>query len=200
MTTVKQNNVNTQPISRNKLLGVAGTGWMFDAMDVGILSFVIAALAVDWNLSSQEMGWIGSVNSIGMAVIFVNQHIANMKITVMLDACFIFSRQWIIRVNNNVSDVFSAPLLRWHGARWRTTSCVNTRFRKCRSKRAWACRCIIRKLLGSRLVSWCVNRVFRHSRLRLACGTYFNSTSGILCYLYSHKAARFTTIYCEGKC
>ncbi|WP_301108607.1 MFS transporter [Sporosarcina sp.] len=41
---------------------------MFDAMDVGILSFVIAALAVEWNLTSSEMGWIGSVNSIGMAV------------------------------------------------------------------------------------------------------------------------------------
>ncbi|WP_369922218.1 MULTISPECIES: MFS transporter [unclassified Sporosarcina] len=41
---------------------------MFDAMDVGILSFVIAALAVDWQLTSSEMGWIGSINSIGMAV------------------------------------------------------------------------------------------------------------------------------------
>ena len=41
---------------------------MFDAMDVGILSFIIAALAVDWGLNSNEMGWIGSVNSIGMAV------------------------------------------------------------------------------------------------------------------------------------
>ena len=57
-----------QPLSRNKLLGVAGVGWMFDAMDVGILSFVIAALAVDWGLTSSQMGWIGSVNSIGMAV------------------------------------------------------------------------------------------------------------------------------------
>lgn len=55
-------------LSRNKLLGVAGVGWLFDAMDVGILSFVIAALAIDWDLSKTEMGWIGSVNSIGMAV------------------------------------------------------------------------------------------------------------------------------------
>lgn len=55
-------------LSRNKLLGIAGTGWMFDAMDVGILSFVIAALAIDWQLTSAQMGWIGSVNSIGMAV------------------------------------------------------------------------------------------------------------------------------------
>ncbi|MGI2328819.1 MFS transporter [Planococcus sp. YIM B11945] len=55
-------------ISKNKLLGIAGLGWLFDAMDVGILSFVIAALHEDWNLTTQQMGWIGSVNSIGMAV------------------------------------------------------------------------------------------------------------------------------------
>lgn len=55
-------------ISRNRLLGLAGTGWMFDAMDVGILSFVIAAISLDWGLTPGEMGWIGSVNSIGMAV------------------------------------------------------------------------------------------------------------------------------------
>lgn len=57
-----------QTISKRKLLGIAGVGWMFDAMDVGILSFVIAALAADWALTPTEMGWIGSVNSIGMAV------------------------------------------------------------------------------------------------------------------------------------
>ncbi|WP_313891939.1 MFS transporter [Psychrobacillus sp.] len=57
-----------KPLSKNKLLGIAGLAWMFDAMDVGILSFVIAALAVEWNLTPTEMGWIGSVNSIGMAV------------------------------------------------------------------------------------------------------------------------------------
>ncbi|MFA2810425.1 MFS transporter [Bacillus mycoides] len=55
-------------ISKRKLLGIAGLGWLFDAMDVGMLSFVIVALQKDWGLSSQEMGWIGSVNSIGMAV------------------------------------------------------------------------------------------------------------------------------------
>ncbi|KMY43456.1 major facilitator transporter [Bacillus sp. FJAT-27916] len=57
-----------QKASHNKLLGVAGLAWLFDAMDVGILSFVIAALQKDWGLTSQQMGWIGSVNSIGMAV------------------------------------------------------------------------------------------------------------------------------------
>nr|WP_295973873.1 MFS transporter [uncultured Bacillus sp.] len=55
-------------ISKRRLLTIAGSGWMFDAMDVGMLSFIIAALKTDWNLSVQEMGWIGSINSIGMAV------------------------------------------------------------------------------------------------------------------------------------
>jgi putative MFS transporter len=55
-------------ISQKKLLGVAGLGWMFDAMDVGMLSFIIAALKADWDLTPQQMGWIGSVNSLGMAV------------------------------------------------------------------------------------------------------------------------------------
>lgn len=55
-------------ISNRRLLGIAGLGWMFDAMDVGILSFIIAALKTDWGLSTEQMAWIGSVNSIGMAV------------------------------------------------------------------------------------------------------------------------------------
>ncbi|MCI0765350.1 MFS transporter [Bacillus sp. TL12] len=59
---------NVKEISKRKLLGIAGLGWLFDAMDVGMLSFVIVALQKEWGLSSEEMGWIGSVNSIGMAV------------------------------------------------------------------------------------------------------------------------------------
>ncbi|AEH49685.1 MFS transporter [Parageobacillus thermoglucosidasius] len=59
--------MSRQTISQRKLLGVAGLGWMFDAMDVGMLSFIIAALQKDWGLSAKQMGWIGSVNSIGMA-------------------------------------------------------------------------------------------------------------------------------------
>ncbi|WML46430.1 MFS transporter [Neobacillus sp. PS3-40] len=63
-----KNSYRGKEFSNKKLLGIAGMGWMFDAMDVGILSFIIAALKIDWNLSTEQMGWIGSVNSIGMAV------------------------------------------------------------------------------------------------------------------------------------
>ena len=55
-------------MKERKLLGIAGVAWLFDAMDVGMLSFIIAALQKEWNLNSEQMGWIGSVNSIGMAV------------------------------------------------------------------------------------------------------------------------------------
>ncbi|MGM7723530.1 MFS transporter [Metabacillus sp. Hm71] len=60
--------MKTKEISKKKLLSIAGLAWMFDAMDVGILSFIIAALQIEWDLTASQMGWIGSVNSIGMAV------------------------------------------------------------------------------------------------------------------------------------
>lgn len=55
-------------ISTKKLLFIAGTGWLFDAMDVGLLSFILAALKQDWGLSPEQLSLIGSVNSIGMAI------------------------------------------------------------------------------------------------------------------------------------
>ncbi|TRY44290.1 MFS transporter [Geobacillus sp. LEMMJ02] len=60
--------MNQTAISQRRLLGIAGLGWLFDAMDVGMLSFLMAALQKDWNLTAGQVGWIGSVNSIGMAV------------------------------------------------------------------------------------------------------------------------------------
>lgn len=55
-------------VTQRRLLTIAGLGWMFDALDVGLLSFLLAALKQDWGLTAQQLGWIGSVNSIGMAV------------------------------------------------------------------------------------------------------------------------------------
>lgn len=51
---------------KRKLLFSAGLSWMFDAMDVGIISFVVAALKSEWSLSSQQVGWLTSTTSIGM--------------------------------------------------------------------------------------------------------------------------------------
>lgn len=51
-----------------KLLVITGLGWMFDAMDTGIIAFVLPALAKTWQLSAAQMGFIGSVGLIGMAL------------------------------------------------------------------------------------------------------------------------------------
>lgn len=51
-----------------KLIGVAGIGWAFDAMDVGLLSFIMVALSKQWGLTPFEKGWLGSINLVGMAV------------------------------------------------------------------------------------------------------------------------------------
>ncbi|AIQ64185.1 major facilitator transporter [Paenibacillus stellifer] len=52
---------------QRKLLLSAGFSWMFDAMDVGMISFVVAALAKEWSLSSGQIGLLTSINSLGMA-------------------------------------------------------------------------------------------------------------------------------------
>ncbi len=51
-----------------KLIGVAGIGWAFDAMDVGLLSFIMVALTNQWGLSPVEKGWLGTINLVGMAI------------------------------------------------------------------------------------------------------------------------------------
>ena len=51
-----------------KLLIVTGLGWLFDSMDTGIISFVLPVLAKEWGLTSAQVGWIGSVGLIGMAL------------------------------------------------------------------------------------------------------------------------------------
>ncbi|GAB3698887.1 MFS transporter [Mariniluteicoccus flavus] len=52
---------------RNLLVG-SGIGWALDAMDVGLISFVMAALAKEWKLDQQTLGWIGSIGFVGMAI------------------------------------------------------------------------------------------------------------------------------------
>jgi MFS transporter, putative metabolite:H+ symporter len=58
------------PFSRShvRILGGSGLGWALDAMDVGLISFVIAALAQQWALQPSETAWIASAGFAGMAV------------------------------------------------------------------------------------------------------------------------------------
>lgn len=51
-----------------RLLVGSGVGWALDAMDVGLISFVMAALAVQWGLGATELSWIASLGFVGMAV------------------------------------------------------------------------------------------------------------------------------------
>jgi MFS transporter, putative metabolite:H+ symporter len=51
-----------------RLVVGSGLGWALDAMDVGLISFVMAALAVQWQLSPTELSWIGSIGFAGMAL------------------------------------------------------------------------------------------------------------------------------------
>ena len=51
-----------------RLVVGSGLGWALDAMDVGLISFVMAALAVQWSLTTTELGWIGSIGFVGMAL------------------------------------------------------------------------------------------------------------------------------------
>ncbi|MEZ5084803.1 MAG: MFS transporter [Tessaracoccus sp.] len=52
----------------NKLLFGSGIGWALDAMDIGLISFIMAALAAQWQLSSGHLSLLGSIGFIGMAV------------------------------------------------------------------------------------------------------------------------------------
>ena len=71
----------TQPLTRterldrlpygrkhNKLLFGSGVGWALDAMDVGLISFIMAALVQEWDLNSFQQSALASVGFIGMAI------------------------------------------------------------------------------------------------------------------------------------
>jgi putative MFS transporter len=51
-----------------KLLVGSGIGWALDAMDVGLIAFVMAALTVEWQLDKTTLSWIASIGFVGMAL------------------------------------------------------------------------------------------------------------------------------------
>ena len=58
------------PFTRRHLrvLTGSGVGWALDAMDVGLISFVIAVLAQQWSLTGTETSLIASAGFLGLAV------------------------------------------------------------------------------------------------------------------------------------
>ncbi len=51
-----------------RLLVGSGVGWALDAMDVGLIAFVMAALRVEWQLDPGTLSWIASIGFVGMAL------------------------------------------------------------------------------------------------------------------------------------
>lgn len=51
-----------------RLLLIMCLGWGFDAMDTGIIAFVLPKLTSSWGLSSEQAGMIGSIGLMGMAI------------------------------------------------------------------------------------------------------------------------------------
>ena len=51
-----------------KLLALTMLGWAFDSMDTGVVAFVLAKMVSSWELTSAQIGYIGSVGLAGMAV------------------------------------------------------------------------------------------------------------------------------------
>ncbi|GAB3605641.1 MFS transporter [Conyzicola nivalis] len=52
----------------SRVLGGSGIGWALDAMDVGLISFVIAQLAVVWKADAGQLGFVASAGFLGMAI------------------------------------------------------------------------------------------------------------------------------------
>lgn len=51
-----------------RLLLGSGIGWALDAMDVGLISFIMAALVHQWALSPQQASWLATAGFVGMAI------------------------------------------------------------------------------------------------------------------------------------
>jgi MFS transporter, putative metabolite:H+ symporter len=69
-TPTRSERLDRLPFTREhgRLVLGSGTGWALDAMDVGLISFVMAALSQQWDLSSSTLSWIASVGFMGMAL------------------------------------------------------------------------------------------------------------------------------------
>ncbi|MBQ5448234.1 MAG: hypothetical protein IIT52_05180, partial [Candidatus Methanomethylophilus sp.] len=62
--------IESLPMTRSTwiILMLVGVGWMFDAMDQGMVSGVIAAIGTDWDLSKYQLSWLTSSGIFGMMI------------------------------------------------------------------------------------------------------------------------------------
>ncbi|MDP9408781.1 MAG: MFS transporter [Actinomycetota bacterium] len=54
--------------AHRRLVGLSGIGWAFDALDVGLISFIMAALAKQWGLTNGQLSLVASIGFVGMAL------------------------------------------------------------------------------------------------------------------------------------
>lgn len=66
----RSDRIDSLPFGREhrKLLVGSGVGWALDAMDVGLISYVMAALVAEWSLSNTQASWLGSIGFVGMMI------------------------------------------------------------------------------------------------------------------------------------
>ena len=55
-------------VQHRRVVMGSGAGWALDAMDVGLISFVMAALSKQWGLDTTTLSWIASIGFVGMAI------------------------------------------------------------------------------------------------------------------------------------
>lgn len=69
-TVTRTERLDRLPFTRKhgKLLFGSGIGWALDAMDIGLISFIMAALAAQWQLNAGQLSLLGSIGFVGMAV------------------------------------------------------------------------------------------------------------------------------------
>ena len=68
--TTRSQRLDQLPFTREhgRLVLGSGLGWALDAMVVGLISFVMASLAVQWRLGATTLSWIASIGFVGMAI------------------------------------------------------------------------------------------------------------------------------------
>ncbi|MDR0415770.1 MAG: MFS transporter [Propionibacteriaceae bacterium] len=70
MTPTVASRLDRLPFTRlhGKLLAASGLGWAMDAMDVGLVSFILVALPASWGVGVTEKSWLASAGFAGMAI------------------------------------------------------------------------------------------------------------------------------------
>lgn len=186
-----------QPKQR-KLLMSAGLSWMFDAMDVGMLSFIIADLSLKWQLSPEQTGLFTSINSIGMVFgAAIAGYMADKygRKSVLLWTLLIFS--FATGLSAAATGFVVLCILRFIAGFGLGGNCPLRR-RWCRNRfslRIGEGGRAAGELLGGRLDCFGIDRLFRDSEIRLASGLYYRRAASAICPIFAQGNRGSAEIY-----